>query len=202
MKDPERTHTRRRFLGVSVAGPAALVLAPSLARAQGRSRPPTPACGAASAPTPRQTAGPYFKPESPRRASLLEPGMPGTRIVVEGVVVRTDCTPVPRALVDVWHADAGGDYDNEGYRCRGHQFTDDAGRYRLETIVPGIYPGRTRHFHVRVQAPEGRVLTSQLYFPEEPLNRRDGIFSPELVMRVRDADGRKQADFDFVLASG
>jgi protocatechuate 3,4-dioxygenase beta subunit len=128
--------------------------------------------------------------------------MPGTRIVVEGVIVRTDCTPVPRALVDVWHADAGGDYDNDGYRCRGHQFTDEAGRYRLETIVPGIYPGRTRHFHVRVQAPEGRVLTTQLYFPEEPLNRRDGIFSPELVMRVRDAGGRKQADFDFVLARG
>jgi protocatechuate 3,4-dioxygenase beta subunit len=127
--------------------------------------------------------------------------MPGRRIVIEGSVLTTDCRPISRALVDFWQADDRGEYDNAGYRLRGHQFTDDAGRYRLETIVPGHYPGRTRHLHVRVQAPNGPVLTTQLYFPDEPANQRDGIFTPELVMKVRDVDAGKLATFDFVLQS-
>jgi protocatechuate 3,4-dioxygenase beta subunit len=127
--------------------------------------------------------------------------MPGRRIVIEGSVLTTDCRPISRALVDFWQADDRGEYDNAGYRLRGHQFTDDAGRYRLETIVPGHYPGRTRHLHVKVQAPNGPVLTTQLYFPDEPANQRDGIFTPELVMKVRDVDAAKLATFDFVLLS-
>jgi protocatechuate 3,4-dioxygenase beta subunit len=74
-----------------------------------------------------------------------------------------------------------------GFRLRGHQFTDGAGRYRLDTIVPGVYPGRTRHIHVRVQAPNGPLLTTQLYFPGETENRRDGIFNPKLLMAVNDS---------------
>lgn len=160
---------------------------------------PTPACPEGAGPTPRQTEGPYFRPHSPRRASLLEPGIGGTRIVVSGIVLLTNCRPVPGALVDVWHADDHGEYDNVGYRLRGHHVTDDQGRYRFESIVPGHYPGRTRHFHVKVRAPGRAVLTTQLYFPDEPGNRRDRIFNPALVMNVRDQDGVKLGRFDFVL---
>jgi protocatechuate 3,4-dioxygenase beta subunit len=110
----------------------------------------------------------------------------------------TQCKPVPRAVVDFWHADASGAYDNTGYKLRGHQFTDDQGRYRLETILPGLYPGRTRHFHVRVQAPGRPVLTTQLYFPGEADNKRDSIFNPKLVISFRDS-ASKVAAFDFVL---
>jgi protocatechuate 3,4-dioxygenase beta subunit len=191
------THDQRRreFLGASAAFVIAMV---SDAHAQvGRAR-PTPACGDDII-TPAQTPGPFFKPQSPLRSTLLEPGMPGTRIVVEGTVLTTDCKPVPRALLDFWQADARGEYDNTGYRLRGHQFTDDAGRYRLETVVPGNYPGRTRHFHVNVRAPGRRVLTTQLYFPDEPQNQRDGIFDRDLVMKIRDAESGKLARFVFVL---
>jgi protocatechuate 3,4-dioxygenase beta subunit len=52
-------------------------------------------------------------------------------------------------------------------------FTDGEGRYRFRTILPALYPGRTRHYHVKVQAPERPVLTTQLYLPDEPTNRRD-----------------------------
>ena len=186
---------RREFLGAS----AALVLAMvEEARAQSGGPRPTPACGEHGVTHP-QTPGPYFKPQSPPRASLLEPGMAGTRIVVEGTVLGRDCKPVPRALLDFWQADARGEYDNAGFRLRGHQFTDDAGRYRLESVVPGIYPGRTRHFHVNAQAPGQPVLTTQLYFPGEALNQRDGIFDRDLVMKVRDAEGGKLATFVFIL---
>ena len=184
--------------------PAALVAAGVLddvtgAAAQVAPLPPTPACGDGGPATPSQTEGPYFKPSSPLRTSLLEPGVSGPRIVVEGAVRGTDCRPIPRALVDFWQADARGRYDNAGFRLRGHQFTDDAGRYRLESVVPGVYPGRTRHLHVKVQAPNERVLTTQLYFPGEPENLRDSLFSPALVVKIRDAEGGKLATFDFVL---
>ena len=116
----------------------------------------------------------------------------------------TGCKPVAKALVDFWQADSGGDYDNSGFGFRGHQFTDAAGRYQLETVVPGRYPGRTPHIHVMVQAPGGKVLTTQLYFPGEPGNSSDGFYQEELEVTIADAadaaDG-KAATFAFVLSS-
>ncbi|MGH2560891.1 MAG: dioxygenase, partial [Thermomicrobiales bacterium] len=107
---------------------------------------PTPACADEDdlTETLRQTEGPFYSPDTPERTSLLEPDMPGTRLLVTGYVYSTDCTPISGALLDFWQADDGGVYDNEGFRLRGHQFTDDDGRFELETIVPGLYPGRTR----------------------------------------------------------
>jgi protocatechuate 3,4-dioxygenase beta subunit len=159
----------------------------------------TPACAPGAAPTEAQTAGPYFKPSSPERASLLEPGLAGERLVLSGRVLTTDCSPVGRVLLDICQANADGAYDNRGFRLRGHLFTDSDGRYRLETIVPGLYPGRTRHIHVRLQRPGGRVLTTQLYFPDEALNRRDGLFEPSLLVALKREAGVAQAAFDFVL---
>ena len=163
---------------------------------------PTPACRDTDDITPQQTAGPFFKPRSPERKSLLESEIQGSRIVLEGLVRSTKCKPVPGALVDFWQADGNGAYDNTGFRLRGHQFADGAGRYRLDTVVPGVYPGRTRHFHVRVQAPNRQVLTTQLYFPGEPENKKDFIFNPKLVIALRNSTGAKAASFDFVLDLG
>ncbi len=161
---------------------------------------PTPACGDDDdEPTPAQTEGPYYTPNTPERASLLEPDMPGTKLLVTGYVLSTGCRPVAQALLDFWHCDDAGVYDNVGYKLRGHQFTDEQGRYTLETILPGVYPGRTRHIHVKVQAPNQPVLTTQLYFPHEPANETDRIFNPALVMAVQDAAGGKAATFNFVL---
>ncbi|HMO54725.1 MAG TPA: hypothetical protein PJ994_09490, partial [Tepidiformaceae bacterium] len=127
---------------------------------------PTPECtDDDDEPTVAQTEGPYFTPNSPERTSLLETGMSGTRLLLTGQVVSTSCAPVANALIDFWQCDDSGEYDNAGYRLRGHQFTDGNGAYMLETVVPGLYPGRTRHIHVKVQAPNERVLTTQLYFP-------------------------------------
>ena len=188
--------TRRGFLLASAA--AGLPLTFDVALAQGQLT-PTPACGDDHGPTLRQTEGPFFKPRSPERLDLTEPGMRGQPMELSGVVLTRGCKPVPRALFDLWQADDAGDYDNKGFKLRGHQYADAEGRYRVRTIVPGAYTGRTRHFHVKVQAPGGRVLTTQLYFPDEPGNRRDGLFRPELLMRVARAGGSLAARFDFVL---
>lgn len=160
---------------------------------------PTPACTDAEDVTPAQTEGPYFKPDSPLRTSLLESGIRGTKLVVTGQVVSRDCQPVARALLDFWQADGDGVYDNAGYKLRGHQFTDEAGRYTLETVFPGLYPGRTRHIHVKVQAPNQPVLTTQLYFPGEARNASDSIFHPALLMTVRDSGDGRAATFTFAV---
>lgn len=150
-------------------------------------------------PTLAQTEGPYYTPNTPERASLLEPGMPGTQLVVSGRVLDTRGAPIDRALIDFWHCDAAGQYDNAGYTLRGHQFTDASGQWQLTTILPGLYPGRTRHIHVKVQAPNQPVLTTQMYFPGEPSNARDGIYDASLEMDVKDAANGKAATFTFVL---
>ncbi|MGH7333928.1 MAG: twin-arginine translocation signal domain-containing protein [Candidatus Rokuibacteriota bacterium] len=195
--------TRREFLKRSLAVPGAIALgAAPVAIAQEGALRPTSACGAPAPPTVAQTEGPYFKPRSPLRTSLLEPGVSGSRIVVSGTVLSTDCRPVPRALLDFWQADDGGGYDNVGFRLRGHQFSGDGGEYRLETVVPGLYPGRTRHIHVKVQAPHQPILTTQLYFPGEQSNASDFIFNPALVVRVDGTGSARVATFDFVLREG
>jgi protocatechuate 3,4-dioxygenase beta subunit len=102
-------------------------------------------------------------------------------------------------MIDFWQADDGGQYDNNGFRLRGHQFSDAQGRYSLSTIVPGLYPGRTRHIHVKVQPPGGQILTTQLYFPGESGNASDNIHRRELEMDVRIAGSARTAAFMFVL---
>jgi protocatechuate 3,4-dioxygenase beta subunit len=201
----DRILTRRRFLALSLIMSDMLFYGTSRdleAIAATAELEPTPACADTDDVTPPQTAGPFYKPRSPERKSLLEPGIQGTRIVLEGNIRSTKCKPIQRALIDFWQADGNGAYDNAGYRLRGHQFADSAGKYRLETVVPGLYPGRTRHFHVRVQAPNRPVLTTQLYFPDEPGNKRDSIFNPKLVMTLRGSGESQVASFDFVLNLG
>jgi protocatechuate 3,4-dioxygenase beta subunit len=198
--------SRRRLLGGSAA--LAVVLA-ACGRAGGAAVAPagtrarlaaTPSChdGDEHA-TDAQTEGPYFTPGSPRRSNLVVGGVRGVALAVTGLVVDTHCRPIAGALLDFWQADAAGAYDNEGFRLRGHQFTDRRGRFDLRTIVPGLYPGRTRHVHVKVQRPHGRILTTQLYFPGEPRNRTDAIFDAALVMDVRRAGSGRRARFSFVL---
>ena len=160
---------------------------------------PTPECRDGDEPTPRQGAGPFYTPDTPQRASLLEPGLPGTPLVLVGNVLQTNCRPLAGVLLDFWQADNAGRYDNQGYTLRGHQFTDANGQYRLETIVPGLYPGRTRHIHVRAQAPHARVLTTQLYFPGVSQNERDFIYDPRLLVRSLESPQGMKAQFDFVL---
>jgi protocatechuate 3,4-dioxygenase beta subunit len=188
----EQRLTRSRLLGLGVGVPAAALLA-RLDEALAA----TEACGP---PLVEQTAGPYFLAGSPRRRSLVEPGISGDRLVLTGRVLTRGCRPVVGARIDFWQADGDGVYDVEGYRLRGHQLTDAEGRYRLVTVVPGRYPGRTEHIHVKVRPRGGRERTTQLYFPGSPENAADGIFSRTMVVRrFRRAATGWTATFDFVL---
>jgi protocatechuate 3,4-dioxygenase beta subunit len=189
--------TRRRVLGAG-AFAAGSLLGIGAGFAQ-KPLAPTPACHDGDEPTLAQTEGPFFKPSSPERIELIEAGMAGQPIELVGFVLTRDCKPIAGALLDFWQADGNGNYDNSGFRLRGHQFTDADGRFRLRTVVPGVYPGRTRHFHVKVQPRGGRVLTTQLYFPGEAKNRADGLFRKDLLVRTAKNEGWLAGRFDFVL---
>lgn len=201
--EEEQTGISRKKLlkAAAVAVPASLIAGamPALARAAvpGQTLEPTPMCDDGDDPTPPQMEGPYFKPNSPQRTEMLD-GY-GTRLTVSGYVFGLACQPIANALLDFWQADNNGAYDNYGYRFRGHQYTNAQGAFHLTTIVPGLYPGRTRHIHVKVQAPGRPILTTQLYFPNEPRNATDALFNPVLLMTVRAGGGGREASFDFVL---
>ena len=191
----EQPLSRRHVLAGLVALPLGTALARMApVRAESGTLSPTPACD--DSPTPEQTEGPYWTPNSPERNDFTADGAPGERMTLTGTVVDTACRPVPRTLLDFWQCDGSGVYDNDGYKLRGHQYTDANGAFRLTTVKPGLYPGRTRHFHVKVRPPGGQVLTTQLYFPGEPGNRADGIYRPELEMKISD---KGDASFTFVV---
>ena len=101
--------------------------------------------------------------------------------------------------MQIWHADADGRYDNRGYRFRGWQRTDEAGRWWFSTIVPAVYPGRTRHYHMKVERPSGDMLTTQLFFPGEPGNARDWLYDSRLDLRMLDDAAGRMGRFDFIV---
>jgi protocatechuate 3,4-dioxygenase beta subunit len=153
---------------------------------------PGPDCAVGLPSTRPDMEGPYFLEGSPEKASLLEPGMSGTPLTISGYVMTVDCKWIPGAKLDFWQADANGDYDLQGYRLRGHVFTDENGRYQIETILPAPYEPRPRHIHVNVSAPGRLELTTQLYFPG------DAPY-PDLTVALSQNNQGTLAEFNFVL---
>ena len=149
--------------------------------------------------TPELTEGPYYKSGSPEQADLYQDGMAGTKLVITGYVYDTNCQPVANAWLDFWQADANGNYDNSGYTLRGHQFTDENGYFQLTTVVPGLYPGRTEHIHVKAQAPNGQIITSRLFFPGVTQNDSDDIYNPNLLLSIQEMSDRWQGQYNFVV---
>jgi protocatechuate 3,4-dioxygenase beta subunit len=191
--------TRRKTLAGFLSASTLPMLGASAGAQDGPKLELTPSCGDQPQVTPSQTEGPYFKSNSPLKRDLSADRPKGERMILAGLVLDRNCKPVAKALVSIWQADETGAYDNAGFALRGHQFSDDRGRYWFTTIIPAAYPGRTRHIHVKVQRPGGRVLTTQLYFPGNDLNRRDGLFDQKLLMRMTDASDGKFGRFDFVV---
>jgi protocatechuate 3,4-dioxygenase beta subunit len=163
--------------------------------------PPTPSCrdDHEEVATLQSAAGPYFKPDSPQRNDFIDSDSEGHRVVLQGQVISRGCQPLAGVLLDLWHADQRGYYDGDGFRYRGHTFTDVQGRYQFRTIEPAVYPGRTRHFHFHVQAPHRDILTTQLFFPGEPRNAVDPLFRQELLLSLTDTPALMSAQFNFVL---
>jgi protocatechuate 3,4-dioxygenase beta subunit len=145
--------------------------------------------------------GPYYKSGSPARTNLIEEGVPGQKIVFSGFVLDKQGKPISKAWLDFWQANGKGEYDNQGFTLRGHQYSDDAGRFTLETVIPGAYTGRTPHIHVKVKAGDtSPLLTTQLFIPGIDTNKNDFLYQKELLIAMEDGPGGKVAGFNFIVA--
>ncbi len=179
---------RRQFLFAGLAG---LVTFPAIAQ-QCRSTPP-------------DQLGPFYSSGAPEQTELCSSGSGGKdRLVVSGRVLGAGCKPLPGALVEVWHADANGDYsgftrgrkDDSACLLRAGIKTDAEGRYHFSTIVPAQYPGRPRHIHYRVSHAAHVTLVTQLYF-----GRERGVAEELVAALKRDDKGISRAVFDVTLNS-
>lgn len=158
------------------------------------------ACASPAVPTVALTEGPYYKAGSPERSSLIDSNVTGKHLLISGFVLDTACQPVANARIEVWQANAQGQYDNTGYTLRGHLFTDEKGAYQFETIVPGLYPGRTEHIHIKVIPPRGPELTTQFFFPDMAQNQSDGIFEPSMLLDIKETSSGLSASFNFIVS--
>lgn len=175
MSKPSRALTRRQALGAAGAvglGAGAVALTRSTGLAEGiTGSTPTGACSL----TPEATEGPFHIEDAAFRSDITE-GKPGTPLRLDLVVGEAEsCRPIPGATVELWHADAAGEYsgfsgmdDTNPLRfLRGAQRADRSGRARFHTIYPGWYEGRTPHVHVKVHVAGDEVHTGQIFFPDE-----------------------------------
>src|SRR5258705_9316636 len=210
--------SRRQFLGAGV-GSLLVACTRSLASPPRAALVPTPVIAHDEAPPPPKPArpgartcvatadnieGPFYKSGAPHRVAIATDREPGDRLVITGSVRSTSCDSVRDAVLDIWHADARGDYDNDGYHLRGTLATDASGRFELRTVVPGRYLNgrryRPSHIHVKLRADGFPELTTQLYFEGDPYLDGDPFAVPSLVMPHTTSKGVRRAAFDFVLA--
>ena len=133
--------------------------------------------------TPTNILGPYYRSGAPKTDSLRPRGVDGLALTVSGRVTGTGDHACPDAVLEIWHADADGQYDNEGFRFRGTIPVDAKGGYQFETVLPGHYSiggygvsggsRRPQHLHYRIAAPGHVPLVTQLYFETDPFFRGD-----------------------------
>src|SRR5262245_14679493 len=190
----------------------------------GRAFGATPGCR----PTESDIVGPFYRFGAPFRSRLAEAGEPGDRVVVTGTVLSEDCrTPVPGALIEIWQANHAGLYDTNkpanftevtSFHLRGMLYTNEQGRYEIDTIMPGRYPvppnlpglekygGLTRpaHIHFRVMESLHVPLTTQLYFKGDPYIAGDPFAGHKTSLAIDlTPDGTlRRGVFDIVLARG
>ena len=115
--------------------------------------------------------GPFYTQNPPDISNnqLADINEAGTKIIISGVVRTLDCTEViPETIVDVWHANDPGQYDNSGFNLRGKLLSNAQGFYMFETIYPGKYLNgnayRPSHIHFKITPPGYPTIITQLYF--------------------------------------
>ncbi len=130
-----------------------------------------------------QTVGPYFRIgfEHLNIAQLAAATAPGEHVTIEGRVLDGEGRPIPDAVIEIWQANADGEYSGasgnnpDGFRGFGRIPTDTDGRFVFTTIKPGAVSGpdgkkQSPHLAIRLMM-RGLLkgLFTRMYFPEEDL---------------------------------
>jgi hypothetical protein len=121
--------------------------------------------------TPEMTEGPYYLDDAAIRRNITE-GSEGLPLRLELTIAdASTCSPQPDLMVEIWHADAGGNYSGFGSGgsgttfLRGGQPSNADGLVTFYTIYPGWYRVRAVHIHLRVLY-GGTTHTTQLFFDQ------------------------------------
>jgi protocatechuate 3,4-dioxygenase, alpha subunit len=127
--------------------------------------------------TPSQTVGPYFSIGLSRRVEneLVPPGTEGA-LTLEGRVLDVDGVGVSDSMVEIWQADASGEYRGDfGW---GRDSTDADGRYSFVTTRPGSVEGQAPHI-VMLVFMRGllKPVLTRAYFPDEAANAADQVLA-------------------------
>lgn len=161
-------NSRRKFLKNSSLGALAVSAIPLSLFSKNEDVTENQACNETT--IDRYGEGPFYTAGPPEinNKVLAKNSEVGTRIVISGRVMDLDCNPIAEALIDVWHADDSGAYDNVDYNLRGTTKSNVQGFYEFETIKPGKYLNGTKyrpsHIHFKITAPGMPTLITQLYF--------------------------------------
>lgn len=163
--------------------------------------------------TTKDILGPFYRPDAPIRKDLTYSGLKGTIVNLRGKVFSEDCsTPLKNVLVEIWHCNAEGQYDNESkeFNQRARAYTDETGNYSFKTILPGKYLNgelfRPSHIHFRVSSEQTKELVSQIYFRGDPDIAKDPWASiPKANERVleifpEDTKGNLMVKFDIYVS--
>ena len=159
--------------------------------------------------------GPFYSTNAPTilNNQLALANEPGTRLTISGWVHNLDCTEyIAGAILDIWHADDAGTYDNTGFNLRGKTTSNNQGFYLFETIYPGKYLNgnsyRPAHIHFKITPPGYPLLTTQLYFQgdsdipsDAAASISSGTFdsSNRIVPVSTNSLGQKEATWDIVI---
>ncbi len=156
--------------------------------------------------------GPFYRPNAPTQKDITHKELEGQRVTLKGRVFGDDCiTPLKGSLVEIWHANTKGEYDNETkeFHQRAQWFTDENGEYSFTTILPGKYKNghlyRPAHIHYRVSEENSHELISQIYFQGDPHIEKDPWASDKkaehrtLPIVMEDINGGLVVNFDIYL---
>ena len=168
--------------------------------------------------TPPDIEGPFWREGVPVRDEYDLYGDDGISLALSGTVTDVDCTPLPGAIVEIWHADPSTvpaeelnnsdsvDYDHTSpqMRYRGQLACDENGQYSLHTLKPGWYLNggefRPSHIHIKIWVDGVERLTTQLYFKGDPFIEPDPWATEAMAVALEDdGSGGLSGQFDFVV---
>ena len=122
-------------------------------------------------PTTTDILGPFYRPGAPFKTDLVQPGTKGEIMHFNGTVFGKDGKALKNALVEIWHCDENGVYDNtsDNYVYRSSFKTAADGKYNFKSIYPVPYFAggtltRPAHIHMRITAAGVQDLVTQVYF--------------------------------------
>lgn len=163
-------------------------------------------------PTTTDILGPFYRPGAPVRSLLLSTGAKGEVLHFSGIVYKKDGkTPMTNAMVEIWHCNENGDYDNttDDYAYRAAWKTGKDGKYNFKTILPVPYKvsetnTRPAHIHMRISDNDHQDLITQVYFKGDSEIKNDiSASNPSSLNRILEttynSKKEKMVKFDIVL---